>query len=280
MFRKIDWISFTFNMPEQKLGLFFDLWARVETELRGQFPLTAQLLFQQSEWHNMTGRAPYQGAAQRADNGVTIFASNGLPHALVEITGRGCDALGSEEAVLAVLEEVSERLTRVDVAVDIHCQVLPDEFAAHRTVKRFKAWSEAVSSSGHTVYIGGRKSDRYARVYRYYDPHPRAAFLRVEHVVKSENARLLAEHLRTRSLDEIVDMLGNTFGWEHPVWERAENSAESLAAWRPERRESKTVFWLHSQVVPAIVKLAKGGVIDLDEFLTDIKNRCVDKSSD
>lgn len=266
MFASVDWVSFTFEMSLAQEVLAFELWGRAAAALAEQFPLAAQMLMNGHDFTPRIGRAPYNASQQRDDNGVMIFAHQRLPHSLVEIGGIGCDALGSLEAELALVQEVAPRLTRLDIAVDIFCETRPDDFAAHREAGKFKAWSEAVSQSGHTIYIGSKTSDRYARVYRYNAPHPRSQFLRVEHVLKAEQAKMAAVEISSGGIERFVTMLGNTFGWKHADWQTTENTAEAVASWRPERRQGKTVRWVYAQVLPALLKLHHDGALDLREF--------------
>lgn len=266
MFVSIDWLSFTYDLKEAQEVLAFELWGRAAATLEKNLPLFFQSMIAGQEWTPRVGRAPYNQAQQRSDNGVMIFARQGITHSLVEVGGIGMDSLGSLELELAVMQEVAERLTRIDIAVDIFTGVQPDEFASHRSNSRFSAWSEAVSSSGHTVYVGSKSSDRYARVYRYFPPHPRSAFLRVEHVLKAEQARAGAIAISGAGLDTFVAQLGNTFGWEHEVWSPEVNTDEAVKAWRPERRTGKTVAWVHSQVLPALLRLHRDGVLNLPDW--------------
>lgn len=276
MFVSVDWLSFTFEIEKEQSVMAFELWGRASAALDAQFPLAAQMLVPGHTWTPRIGRAPYNASQQRDDNGVMIFAHQRLTHSLVEVSGIGCDSLGSLKAELALLQEVAPRLTRVDIAVDIFTETRPDEFAAHRTAGRFKSWSEAVSESGHTIYVGSKTSDRYARVYRYNPPHPRAQFLRVEHVLKAEQAKLAAQQIDASGIEQFVAMLGNTFGWQHADWSPAENSDESVAAWRPERRQGKTVAWVYAQVFPALRKLLREGVLQA----ADIEKALLDKDID
>ena len=255
MFVSIDWVSFTFEMEEAQSVLGFELWGRAAEELSRQFPLAKQMLIDGWDFTPKIGRAPYNAAQRRSDNGVTVFAHQRIDHSLVEVGGIGCDTLGSIEAEIALIQEVAPRMTRLDVAVDIYTEVLPDEFAPARSDGRFKSRSEAISPSGHTVYVGSKSSDRYARVYRYFDPHPRARFLRVEHVLKSEQAREAVKTITEVGLDAFVAMLGNTFDWSHPAWKPEVNTDEAVKAWTPERRAGRTVLWLHEAVAPALKKL-------------------------
>jgi DNA relaxase NicK len=164
VFISIDWLSFTIEMEVSQLAMSFSIWERVGQKLGEQFPLAKRAFVDGYEWSPRAGRAPYNAATQRADSGVMAFAHQRISNALFEVGGIGLDALGSIEAELAVASEVQSRLTRIDIAVDIFTETRPDEFAKVRGNEKFKAWSEAVSETGHTIYIGSKTSDRYARV--------------------------------------------------------------------------------------------------------------------
>lgn len=277
MFVSIDWCSFSFDMPADQMAMSFDLWGRVAKALGRQFPVASDMLVGGWEFDPRPGRAPYNSAQQRRDKGVMVFANQRLEHALVEVGGIGMDTLGGVEEELKLLAAVYHRCTRVDIAVDIFTDVRPDEFCSLRDAKRFKAWSEAVSESGHTVYIGSRSSDRYARVYRYNAPHPRSQFLRVEMVLKGEQAKIAIPPMVETGLDRFAAGLGAVFGWTHPCWESVDNTAEAVKAWRPERRQGKTVAWLYSQVIPAMLKLHRDNVINLYEVWADAIHPELDK---
>ena len=269
MFVSIDWLSFGYEMDGGQMGMAFSLFERVGKQIERQYPKVYERMLAGHEWTPRTARAPYNASMLRADHGATVFAHQMLNHGLVEVGGIGMDTLGGVEAEIEIAREVAPRLTRIDIAVDIFCDVQPDAFCSLRDGKRFKSWGEQKSESGHTIYVGSRTSDRYARVYRYYEPHPRHQFLRVEHVLKAEQAKAAVAQIHAEGLDAFVAMLGNTFGWTHPIWTPESDTDAAVKAWRPERRAGKTVMWLHSQVVPAIVKLHREGVIDARVLFAD-----------
>lgn len=278
MFVSVDWLSFVFSMDDKQEVMAFELWGRAAAALAKQFPLAYLALVKDWQFTPRMGRAPYNASQKREDNGVTIFAHQMIDHSLVEVGGIGLDAVGGLDAELAILQEVAPRLTRVDIAVDIFTEVRPDEFAAQRNTERFTSWSEAVSESGHTVYIGSKTSDRYARIYRYNEPHPRSQFLRVEHVLKAEQAKLAAAQINDVGLDTFVALIGNTFGWAHTCWSPAVNTDEAARAWRPERRQGKTVAWMYGTVFPSLEKLLKDGAIETSDVRTWFAERGIDIS--
>lgn len=277
MFVSIDWLSFTVEMEVSQMQMAFSIFDRVAQAMQAQFPLAKRAFVDGYTFTPRMGRAPYNAAMQRDDKGVMAFAHQRIANALFEVGGIGLDALGSLDAELAVMSEVQSRLTRVDIACDIFTETRPDEFAKQRGNEKFKAWSEAVSESGHTVYVGSKTSDRYARVYRYNPPHPRSQFLRVEHVLKAEQAKLAVQSIEVNGLEAFVAMLGNTFGWVHADWNPNVDTAEAAAAWRPERRQGKTVAWMYSTVVPSLRKLIADGVITLADFVEEVTKHELDK---
>jgi hypothetical protein len=276
MFVSIDWLSFTVEMETDQMVMAFSIWERVGAALGAQFPLAKRAFVDGYTWTPRMGRAPYNAATQRDDKGVMAFAHQRINNALFEVGGIGLDALGSLDAELAVMSEVQSRLTRVDIACDIFTETRPDEFAKQRGNEKFKAWSEAVSESGHTVYVGSKTSDRYARVYRYNPPHPRSDFLRVEHVLKAEQAKLAVTSIEANGLEAFVAMLGNTFGWVHADWSPSVDSDEAVAAWRPERRQGKTVAWMYATVFPSLAKLIKDGAVTAADVRDELAKLGVD----
>lgn len=268
MLIKIDWISF--SIPVMPVADEVYCHAEIVRALDDLHPqLTSILGFNTGVEHD-NGRAPYRVSIRSAEanTGVVAFAHPALTHALVEVSGRGCDWLSEAGTLETVLNAVAARVTRLDVACDILTDLRPPAFAAQRNVKRFKATSHVNSESGETFYVGARSSNRYARVYRYNPPHERSAFLRVEHVIKQEDAKIVASALQTEGLASVVASLGQGFGWQHPQWQLDATPAE-IAAYRPDRKEGKTLYWLADTIAPLLARLHNEGVIDVVDWLED-----------
>lgn len=273
MLASIDWLSFTVPIEPSDDGI--RLKARVRDAVLALSPaLEAHLGFER-DWYVGTARAPFRSVWQRVDNSVTIFASVNLPYALIEMSGQACQELQRDGLMDDTLAIVHDRLTRIDIACDIECDILPVEFAEKRDTEKFKSYGHVVSASGETYYVGSRTSDRYARVYRYNEPHERARFLRVEHVVKAKQAKLAGWMYVDRGLPALVAALGETFKWRHDLWQPTE-TGEKLKAWRPERHQGKTMFWLNSQVAPALIKLARAGDINIDAWIDEFIRPYID----
>ena len=263
MITHIDWLSFTLpvegegDIPSHRL---FEHLANIVNSFN---PLVAEHLFLNRTYVPRAGRAPYSIAWTDETGGVTMFGHPAIPHFLIEVSGRECELLGETAYAADFLAAVQPRLTRIDIACDMLTETRPDAFALQREPGRFKAWSEVVSASGHTIYVGSRESDRYARVYRYNPPHPRSHLLRSEFVLKAEQARLAAATILADGMDSYSAALGNTFGWTHPDWQTGISTSAEASAWRPERRQGKTVRWVYAQVLPSLLKLHKDGTLDI-----------------
>ena len=144
----------------------------------------------------------------------------------------------------------------------------PITFAEARSNKRHKSHETSVTTTGTTYYVGSRRSDRYCRVYRYAEPHPRSDRLRVECVYRGHQAIALARTWLEVGNEETAARAGNQYGWEHPDWEP--HSEETIKAWRPDRKTHNRMHWYKSQCVPAIRALVNTGHLPPGELLTDL----------
>lgn len=268
MLCKIDWISFSIPMDTSKMEDERDAPQEVVNSLERLHDDLPEWLALGEEFEARNGRAPYRTSWARHDDGMRIFAHPALSHALVEITGRGCDSLQDLGKTNDVLKAVSGRVTRLDIACDILTTTQPKDFAEERHVGRFKAHSYVTSESGSTFYVGAKTSDRYCRVYRYNEPHERSPLLRVEYVIKAETAKFVVSSILEQGIRPVVAALGDTFGWLHNDWRMTDERAE-LKVYRPDRREGKTLFWLADTIAPLLARLHKAGTIDLDTWFSE-----------
>jgi len=219
---------------------------------------------------NERSRAPYTDAWSIQNGFITLFASPNLTHCCVEISGQGCEALISKDLLHKVLKLCADRVTRIDVASDIETLIRPEEFVIKVDHERMRTSGHVVSDTGETCYVGSQKSDRYARVYRYNEPHPRSHLLRIEHVFRREYAKVVAHEITQVGVESVAAAAGKAFGWSHPVWDIVETSTVDLSVIKAEPTMGGTVFWLIKSVAPAFKKLVARGIIpDPEKFLRD-----------
>lgn len=263
----IDWLTFTL-IPR------YDLQRQAEMSVDESYAAAIEQAFLMTFGAELTGkvfggtwekrersRAPYTDAWTMANGNITLFASVNLTHCCVEISGNGCEALLTAGLMSSVLEKIAERVTRIDIASDLETQTTPTQFVSKTKHKRMQASGFQKSNSGETCYVGSQKSDRYARVYRYNDPHPRAHLLRIEHVFRRDYAKIVASECIASGVDEVSNAAGNAFGWSHSDWDTTDGDLVDLSVVKPERNGGKTVYWLVHSVAPAFQKLCENGTI-------------------
>jgi len=270
MTTRIDFLSFSIALPDREytndLGVRPYLFEALE-ELVGEYWF--ERLTTEAMWHGGKPHRPFSSVIRRDDNTMSLFWNYRMSHALMEITGAGCamlDAGGNERGLLSMVQNNASRL---DIATDFLTDVNPREFADQRTALRHRSGAEMFTPSGHTVYVGARTSNRFARVYRYASPHPRSRFLRVEHELKHKDAKLVCREIVESGLIDVQLKLGASFGWSHPLWNPEKVSVDKLPAWTPDLENADSYRWLTSVVVPAMRRLHDKGKIDLPDFLKE-----------
>lgn len=263
----IDWLTFTIPMlydTDEEDGYAKAIQAGICDLLGGDL---AKTVFGGAWSHEKRSRAPYKDTWMDADAGISVYASPNLTHATVEISGSGCEQLITSGYMGGILEKCHERVTRLDVATDIETSTIPSEFVFFLSHERMRASGFQKSETGETCYVGSKKSDRYARVYRYFPPHPRAHLLRIEHVFRREYAKVVAKSILETSVEGVAAAAGKAFGWAHTDWQPNNSEAPKISLVAPERQAGNTVTWLVRSVAPAIKRLIAEGVIkDPDAF--------------
>lgn len=152
--------------------------------------------------------------------GVTLFYGSDDSRMTVEISGKGCERMHNAGTLVELVKKAMDigTVTRMDIAVDMKCDVDPRDFVKRRKNKRQKSEETAVSNTGITCYVGSRKSDRYARVYRYHPPHPRADLLRCEMVFRGLQAERAVKTWLAVGDEETAARSGNIYGWKHEAF--------------------------------------------------------------
>jgi len=264
----IDWLTFTMSMSYADETA--DAYANaIAYGFEDMFGVDLRAAVFGGNWEKQEkSRAPYTDAWVQAEGGITLFASPNLIHCCVEISGQGCERLIASDLLPRVLAACHDRVTRIDIATDIETEIKPDEFVEKVNHERMRSSGKQHSDTGDTCYVGSQKSDRYARVYRYNPPHPRAHLLRVEHVFRRDYAKKVAVNCVGASLESIANAAGLAFGWAHDVWRISNVQAIDLSVVSERRDTGKTVHWLVDSCASAFKRLCADGTIkDPEEFL-------------
>lgn len=208
----------------------------------------------------MTGAsAPYN--AGLTGQGITYYwhdGSDSVDTILCQISGTGCARLRQLEMFLPVLTYVYDRVSRIDVAVDVETDA-PIE-SLYTTTKR---QSYINSKSGQTFYVGSMKSKKYARVYRYSAPHPRAGYVRIECVYRRSFASAAAEAVLRRGVERAaIDMIASNRIVLCDELRAALGDGERLRVAPPVNTGAEsTLIWLIESAAPAFRRLVHEGKI-------------------
>jgi len=262
---KIDWLSFSFPVGESGYPEQGWQWPNVIGCLRAYTGKELTELFDDTEVEHHGGRAPYAHGASLHSGLLVIYWGGRLNHGLVQIHGQGMDYVREKEIETSVLKVAAERVTRVDIATDIETRIKPLEFVECRTSKKQLASASFKSTSGETEYVGGRTSQRFARVYRYHPPHPRSNLLRIEHEIKGTLAKATLPEIVSMGIDDVQTRIGLSFGWGHEVWQPSNQNLTKIKAPRNDRTLAGTEMWLMTQCASAFRTLVLKGLIENPE---------------
>ena len=261
----VDWLTFTMSMVyvDEHQEAYADA---IRYGFEDMFGVKLLADAFGGNWEkNERSRAPYTDAWKLAGGEITLFASPNLTHCCVEISGKGCETLISKDLLYKVLQSAHSRVTRIDVACDIETTVSPSEFVKEVNHERMRTSGQVISDTGETCYVGSQKSERYARVYRYNAPHPRAHLLRVEHVFRKDYAKKVAEAVINSDIQQVAKSSGDAFGWCHQVWDVAECDGADISIVKERGNSGGTIFWLVHSVAPAFKRLVQTGAISNPE---------------
>lgn len=263
---KVDYLSFTVALSGEMPELLGYRWSQVQAGLRELIGDLMDIWIEAiTMWEDVKGRNTFKRCMRNTALGVSIFWSNTIAYALVEIAGRGCDALREKNVLEPLLEAVQRRVTRVDVCTDIKTDTTPKEFIAAGYNKRLLSNGSFTSKTGDTEYVGARTSDRFARVYKYNAPHPRAGFLRVEHQYKKKYAKEAVALIVEKGVLFVCVSMGNAFGWKHEEWQPEIWHDHKIKLPAHDRELAKTETWLRTTVASSFVKLVKNRQIENPE---------------
>jgi DNA relaxase NicK len=185
----------------------------------------------------------------------------------LEYTGRGCAYLLEKDVLDQALKGMWHNTTRIDIAIDLHTDISPARFVREHCAGSARTRCSIRSPTGETEYIGSMKSDRYCRVYRYADPHPRSEDLRIEIVFRRAHARVAAKYVAEGNLEGVAVAEGERLGIKHPAWNNNASEPRPVKALRRHSRTNAgTLIWLRTAVAPALARMLLEEEITWEEF--------------
>lgn len=263
----LDWLSFTLDIvTEPTTALSADqMW---RARLKREHPeLYKFMVGEGHQFEYRTGRPPYRYGFQRDDNAVLVMVGSNTSTMLVELTGRFFTTLKRLEQIQNMLLPIADFVTRIDVAVDMETTARPAEFANTRKKAKTISLGFMSSPTGETVYLGSQKSDRFARIYRYEEPHPRAKLLRFEAVYRRGYAKSLAKTiLEATAWDQVTVSVEKPYGFQHEAWKPGSETPLKISLPHTSREEDRTIVWLYNTVAPALCRMIQSGALDVDAW--------------
>jgi len=273
VFYSIDYYSFTIPTENPFTeGMFHDNQDQVLKAFVSICNVQSMLLWTPSDFTVEKGARFYSHRMRHIDTDVTLSWGETNSHILVELAGKACNNLDAIDALIPIIRATYGRTSRIDFAVDIQCKTDPIEFISERTNKAFKSSGSKRSPTGRTEYIGGRTSERMARVYRHNPPHPRSNFLRVEAEYKGGAAKAASKHLVEVGILQASLDAHQPFQWKHSEWKPDTSTASKIPYTSYKPADASTVRWLYDSVATAARKASQKGILDLDEWLAYIKS--------
>lgn len=263
----IDWCAFTLpidHTEEQPQRYAFQQRVIRVVEVFAE-RLPAVMQFSTEALVTATPQRPYRQAWACPNTGWRINADWKRKEVLIVFNGEACEMVRKigRDAEQQVLLQVIESGTRLDLATDIPTVLSVKDVEKAGWAKRITSTAYISSHTGDTLYIGSRFSGAFARVYRYAVPHPRASLLRVEHELKKEQARAVAQIAAVHGVAIAQRSVAAKFDYQHPiVAKNFEGTVEPIVTARHERTLAKTEIWLLTQCAPAFQRLVREGVIE------------------
>ena len=217
-------------------------------------------------WEVYKAKGFYHTRIFDAETKVSVSFGNVNRHIHVEFGGQALDFIRAVGFYEDFLQRVATRASRVDFAVDFETQCTVNEFVVNRDKGRFKAGGYVFSEDGDTHYVGSWKAERFARVYRYHEPHPRSKMLRAEVVLRGTYAKQAMTIVLSRGEVQAALAAHEPFAWKHEIWQPTEAVTSEIVSKRHDKEGASTLRWLNGDVAACIVRLHREDLIDADNW--------------
>ena len=272
-FGHVDWYSFTVPLSSERgidpRSLNAEMRIR-KAVYDANLPVLGDLLWSK-DWKPSKGRQGYSGSFTEKQYGIRCFAAEGQRHIFFELSGVACLRVMSAGMLDDLIQENHERTARVDLAIDLDGDLHPIEFVRNNCHAATKTRSEIVSSTGETVYVGSRTSERFMRVYRYNQPHERAHLMRIELEFKGDTAKGIARLIAEDGLATAQVSAHDRYRWSYPVLQSAIEGRRVPRAARTPQALATWMRWLSEAVKPSLLDRWQSGEFDLPQFISELQ---------
>lgn len=266
---KVDWFAFTVPLPSPVATGGAEIQDFIQQAVCLLAPSLTEPITGGHAWQINNGRGFYQWVMHYPDHKLTLQWGDVNAHVHVELSGQTCAYMRDRGLLKNILEEVGTRASRVDIAADIETDTVPLVFTDNKEGKSFASGGHIFSKDGETAYVGSKKGERFARVYRYHEPHPRAKYLRVEVVMKGSYAKATVQRILEVGYVQAGIDANKPYGWTHTCWDTGMATADKIKAPRSSIGEASTLRWLVDACFPAMVRLHSEGNIDIRQLVQE-----------
>jgi DNA relaxase NicK len=227
-------------------------------------------IFAGHTWELNESKGFYHTRYFDADAKISVFIGLVNKHVHCEVGGQALDFIRTLGCYEDFMNKVATRTSRVDFAVDFEAEDSVDSFIDNNYKGRFKAGGHIFSEDGETRYIGSWKGERFARVYRYHKPHPRSHKLRAEVVLRGDYAKQAMDIWISEGEVKATLAAHKPFKWSSPLWKPTEATNSEIKSHRSDKERAGTVRWLYGDVISAISKCHREGLIDVHDFVSKL----------
>ena len=257
---KIDWIAAT--LPE-----------KMTTEFTLSSYVSLALKVGRGVWARSGGMHGYKLCIDQPTTGI-VARGNGNDDAgsHIILSGSTLTTLAetiSPDKLIANLVGAQARFARIDLAIDIVGDARANIPELHRrfldgqcTTKSRKLSLVQSGADGHTMYVGGRTSERFIRIYnkaaerRASGVQSAEEWIRIELELKGLRANMCAKSIASPDNsvgDVIAAHIKDFIDFDLPWWGEA-TSGKSIEMQQSARKLSDTETWLLEQVAPALAR--------------------------
>lgn len=267
----IDWLSFTIPLAGGGIDLSGDdgLNFFLGIVSGGHYPALSNALAG-AQFASAPARKGYTGAIVDGVTGIRVYGAKKQSHILIECSGGVCAILAQREMLFPLVEEFSDRCSRIDLAHDLDTAETPLAFIEHAKGKRLSTRGHIVSATGQTVYVGSRTSERMLRVYRYAYPHERSHLLRLEVECKGDLAKSVALGITTEGVPSVTRTLHERYKWDIPIDFEQGQLIDLSARRRTASDFASWLRWVEKQVTPSLVDAAQHDGFNLEGWAKEL----------
>ena len=269
----VDWYGFTLELPAAIGKVSMDTMQHVEHLLTMLPSGVGGLDLIHGRWQVSQATEGGTAVMVHGTTGLYVKIQPNTRYVAVDLSGKVCQVFRTLNLLDDLIRKTAYRASRVDIAVDLESDITPRDIAFNLDNERMKVTGQEDSSSGQTIYVGSRNSERYAAIYRYFEPHPRAHLLRFEMRHKKRTARHVAQEIAVMGVSDVGRGLLARYQPKYYMLRDIINGHEVTTITPDHRVRTGRYRWLLETVPVALERAVKEGEIDFDVWVAEMRKR-------